>query len=132
MRRLLICTLNCLLLFGCGSSETTDDQQTGTQTDENAETLAMSPLPPVSGKEAYLEHCAGCHDTGISGAPVVGDHSYWDKRSKLWQAVLMDHAKTGYLNMPAKGGRPDLPDRTIDAAVEYMLEITYPNSPADQ
>lgn len=128
MRQLLLCTLSCLLLFACSSDEIAGDPNT----DASAESLAMSPLPPVSGKEAYLEHCAGCHETGISGAPVVGDHSYWKTRSRLWQAVLMDHAKTGYLDMPAKGGRPDLTDRTIDAAVEYMLEITYPNTPPDQ
>ena len=78
------------------------------------------------GKQAYLTHCAGCHETGLEGAPIVGDRSYWETRSRLWQAVLSDHAKAGYLNMPAKGGRPDLPDETIDLAVDYMLSVTYP------
>ena len=85
-----------------------------------------------SGETAYLAHCAGCHETGLQGAPVVGDKADWEGRSKLWQAVMMDHAKTGYLDMPAKGGRPDLSDRTIEVAVEYMLERTYPDLPVSE
>lgn len=85
-----------------------------------------------AGKQAYLTHCAGCHETGLEGAPVVGDRGYWETRSRLWQAVLSDHAKAGYLDMPAKGGRPDLPDETIDMAVDFMLSVTYPELPPDQ
>lgn len=85
-----------------------------------------------AGKQAYLTHCAGCHETGLEGAPVVGDRGYWEARSRLWQAVLSDHAKAGYLDMPAKGGRPDLPNATIDLAVDYMLSVTYPELPPDQ
>lgn len=108
------------------------------------QSTAEAPPPPApdadgapislaeTGKQAYLVHCAGCHETGLEGAPVVGDRGYWETRSRLWQAVLSDHAKAGYLNMPAKGGRPDLPDHTIDQAVDYMLSVTYPELPPDQ
>ena len=85
----------------------------------------------ISGQEAYETQCAGCHETGINGAPVVGDRAYWENRSRLWQAVIMDHAKTGYLDMPARGGRSDLSDETIELAVEYMLELTFADLPAD-
>jgi cytochrome c5 len=83
----------------------------------------------MSGADAYMAQCAGCHETGLMGAPIVGDKAYWDSRSRLWQSVLVDHATTGYLDMPARGGRPDLSDATIEAAVEYMLAITYPDLP---
>ncbi len=33
--------------------------------------------------------------------------------------------------MTAKGGRLDLPDETVDAAAEFMLEKTFPNLPED-
>jgi cytochrome c5 len=85
----------------------------------------------ISGEDAYLQYCAGCHETGLLDAPVVGNQSDWEHRSQLWQAVVMAHARNGYLDMPARGGRPDLPDPTIDAAVEYMLEITYVDLPPD-
>lgn len=84
------------------------------------------------GKQAYEEYCAGCHETGMLGAPVAGDATYWEGRSTLWQAVLMEHAKSGYFDMPAKGSRPDVPDETIDAATEYMLSITFPDMPKDR
>ena len=85
-----------------------------------------------NGRQAYLDYCAGCHETGMLGAPIAGDAEYWRGRSTLWQAVLMEHAKEGYLDMPAKGSRPDVPDTTIDAATEYMLSITFPDLPKDQ
>jgi len=85
----------------------------------------------VFGEDAYLQFCAGCHETGLLDAPVVGNRSDWEQRSQLWQAVVMAHARNGYLDMPARGGRTDLPDATIDAAVEYMLEITYADLPPD-
>lgn len=86
---------------------------------------------PVNGETAYLEHCAGCHETGMLGAPREGNPTDWEGRSKLWQAVLMEHAKTGYFDMPAKGGKTYLSDEVVDAAAEYMLENTFPNRPQD-
>ena len=83
------------------------------------------------GQAAYLEHCAGCHETGMLGAPVAGDAEDWGSRSQLWDAVLLDHAITGYLEMPAKGGKTNLPDDVVKAAADYMLEITYPDLPQD-
>ena len=77
----------------------------------------------MSGADAYMAQCAGCHETGLQGAPVVGDKSYWDSRSRIWKSVLVDHATTGYLDMPARGGRSDFSDATIEAAVDYMLEL---------
>ena len=84
------------------------------------------------GRQAYLDFCAGCHETGMLGAPIAGDAAYWRGRSTLWQAVLMEHAKQGYYDMPAKGGRTDVSDELIDAATEHMLGITFPDLPKDQ
>ena len=85
----------------------------------------------INGEAAYKEHCAGCHETGMLGAPREGEPLDWQKRSNLWQAVLMEHAKTGYFDMPARGGKSELPDDVVDAAAEYMLETTFPNRPED-
>jgi cytochrome c5 len=85
----------------------------------------------LDGETAYLEHCAGCHETGMLGAPREGEPMDWRARSDLWQAVLMEHAKTGYFEMPARGGNTDLPDEVVSAAAEYMLEATFPDRPKD-
>lgn len=81
----------------------------------------------IDGEQAYVEHCAGCHETGMLGAPREGEPQDWSERSNLWQAVLMDHAKTGYFDMPARGGKTELPDEVVNAAAEYMLETTFPD-----
>ena len=85
----------------------------------------------IDGAAAYQEHCATCHETGMLGAPREGEPGDWQKRSALWQAVLMEHAKTGYFEMPARGGNSDLPDEVVNAAAEYMLETTFPSRPED-
>lgn len=85
----------------------------------------------TNGEAAYVEHCAGCHETGMLGAPREGEPQDWAGRSNLWQAILMDHAKTGYFDMPARGGKSELPDDIVSAAAEYMLEETFPNRPED-
>ncbi len=86
----------------------------------------------VSGKEAYERVCARCHEEGVDGAPKTGDREAWAGRSWLWEAVLFEHAKTGYKNMPAKGGDPSLDDATVEKAAEYMLSRTFPDvKPAD-
>jgi cytochrome c5 len=81
----------------------------------------------INGEAAYNDYCSGCHETGMLGAPIAGDASQWADRSQLWDAVLLDHAITGYLEMPARGGRMDLPEAVVKAAAEYMLQTTYPD-----
>ena len=85
----------------------------------------------INGEAAYLENCAGCHETGMLGAPREGEPQDWRGRSALWQAVLMEHAKTGYFDMPARGGNSELPDEVVNAAAEYMLELTCESQPED-
>jgi cytochrome c5 len=83
------------------------------------------------GKEVYGNYCAACHEPGASQAPAIRDRKSWDSRSPLWSAVLFEHAKSGYLEMPARGDHPELSDVAVDAAAEYMLSETYPELPVD-
>lgn len=85
----------------------------------------------LNGEHAYNEYCAGCHETGMLGAPVAGDAADWGERSSLWDAVLLDHAITGYLEMPAKGGQSDLPEEVVRSAAEYMLRLSFPDMQHD-
>jgi cytochrome c5 len=123
--------LACLLcLAACG----TEHDSEAPVDNAASEQQALQPVaadPEISGLEAYNMVCARCHETGLDGAPVTGNPADWKNRSDLWQAVLMEHAKAGYLDMPAKGGEEALSDWTINAATQYMLEITFPNRPRD-
>ena len=86
---------------------------------------------PLTGQQAYEQSCASCHEEGLDGAPRTGDPAAWANRSMLWEAVLFEHAKKGYLEMPAKGGDESLPGATVERAAEYMLTLTYPDAPKD-
>jgi cytochrome c5 len=83
------------------------------------------------GKRSYELICAKCHETGVEGAPIVGDKDDWADRSHLWEAVLTEHAKKGYLKMPARGDADYATDYDVGAAAEYMLTITHPELAPD-
>lgn len=75
----------------------------------------------MGGEEAYRKVCASCHDSGVLNSPKYGDPATWAGRSGDLEALYAS-AINGKNQMPAKGGRVDLPDETIKAAVDYLLE----------
>ena len=93
-----------------------------------AMTAAPMPVDTVlSGPQVFNEACYLCHaPPGVPGAPVVGDGAQWGARVAQGIDVLYEHAIVGYTGeagyMPAKGGRVDLSDDEVAAAVDYMLE----------
>jgi len=94
------------------------------------ETLA-EPEPVAtakSGPEVYNSACLACHGAGVAGAPILGNQAQWAPRIAQGLDVLKDHAINGYSGelgyMPAKGGRMDLSDEEVGAAVEYMVNET--------
>ena len=125
MKTSLCLSVSALLLAACAH----DAPETPIQGDSGPMTMTESAA--LEGEAAYLEFCAGCHETGMLGAPVAGDAADWGSRSQLWDAVLLDHAITGYLEMPAKGGQVDLPDEVVRSAAEYMLRMSFPDMPHD-
>lgn len=123
--------LTCVLcLAACGAERDHDAPLQNAASEQQASQQAATE-PEISGLDAYNKVCARCHETGDNGAPVTGNPADWNGRSDLWQAVLMEHANAGYLGMPAKGGDEALSDWTINAATQYMLEITFPDRPRD-
>jgi len=91
------------------------------ETLEEPEPVATS----MSGPQVYNSACLACHGAGVAGAPILGDQEQWAPRIAQGIDVLKDHAINGYTGsvgyMPAKGGRMDLSDDEIAAAVDYMI-----------
>lgn len=77
------------------------------------------------GKQTFDTVCFVCHKTGVAGAPKFGDKAAWAPRVKKGLATLEKHALHGFTGnsgtMPAKGGRTDLSDDAVKAAVKYMV-----------
>jgi len=91
-------------------------------------TTAAEPEPVaevLSGPQVYNTACLACHGAGIGGAPVLGDAGQWAARIGQGMETLVGHAIDGYTGevgyMPPKGGRLDLSDEEITAAVDYMV-----------
>jgi cytochrome c5 len=91
------------------------------ETAEEPEPVATA----MSGPQVYNTACLACHGAGIGGAPILGDKALWTDRIAQGSEVLKQHALGGYSGstgyMPPKGGRIDLSDAEIEAAVDYMI-----------
>ena len=78
------------------------------------------------GKTVYDTACVVCHQTGVGGAPKLGDKAAWADRIAQGESMLSEHAIKGFQGktgmMPPKGGRADLSDEDVKAAVSYMVE----------
>jgi c(7)-type cytochrome triheme protein len=75
-----------------------------------------------SPKAVYESSCAGCHGTGVLGAPKLGDAAMWGPRAKAGIDALVKSAIAGTpKGMPPKGGRADLDASQLRAVIEYMM-----------
>lgn len=73
------------------------------------------------GKQVFTAVCATCHVSGLLQAPRIGNKDDWALRIAKGIETLYDHAINGFKNMPARGGRQDLSDEDVKAAVSYMV-----------
>jgi len=80
----------------------------------------------LSGEQIYNMACVACHGQGIGGAPKFGDAAAWAPRVAKGADTLHQHSLEGFQGsagyMPPKGGRVDLSDEAVIAAVDYMVE----------
>ncbi len=82
--------------------------------------LASIDTSGIDGSAIYATTCQACHGAGVAGAPIPGS-DLWAERAGQGIETLAQHAVYGLNAMPAKGGRPDLSDAEVIAAVEFML-----------
>jgi len=75
---------------------------------------------PRTGEQVFQSVCATCHQTGVAGAPKVGDNAAWAKPVKAPFAQLLKNAINGIRAMPPRGGNPDLSDLEMARAIVYM------------
>ncbi len=76
----------------------------------------------MSGEKVYTTACAACHGTGAAGSPKLGDIAAWKPRIAQGMATMISHAIDGFNAMPAKGGRADLSDDEVKAAIKHMVD----------
>ena len=77
-----------------------------------------------TGEQVFTAQCSACHASGAAGAPKFGDTAAWAPRIAKGIDVLHGSAINGFMGqgmMPPKGGRPDIADDDIKAAVDYMV-----------
>ena len=94
--------------------------------DEAEAEAASGEAADIDGEAVYRTACTVCHGAGIAGAPKTGDASAWEARIEQGMETLVRHAIEGFQGdtgvMPPRGGRSDLSDAQVQAAVQYMVD----------
>mgnify|MGYP003385779054 FL=1 len=75
------------------------------------------------GEKVVTQVCAMCHATGMMSSPKLGKAKDWAPRIEQGIETLYQNAINGINMMPARGGRPDLSDDDVKAAVDHMLSL---------
>ena len=97
------------------------------ESEKLTENITKKPVatPERTGEEVYSQACSLCHMAGVAGAPRYADKNAWAPRVNKGLEPLYANAINGYVGeagvMPAKGGRPDLSDKEVRDAVDYIL-----------
>ncbi len=85
--------------------------------------MASEDTIPKVGQQVWEKNCKVCHQAGLAGAPIFGNKSQWEKRLSRGLESLYGHALTGWGDMPAKGGNPELTEAEVKQAVDYMVSV---------
>ena len=73
-----------------------------------------------SGEDIVKTVCAACHQSGVAGAPKLGDQAAWAPRIKQGESTLVKNAINGLRAMPPRGGDASLTDVEAARAVVFM------------
>jgi len=66
--------------------------------------------------------CSACHGAGVQGAPRIGERKAWAPRFSKGIDALLRSAIHGHGGMPARGGKANLTDGEVRAAILYMFD----------
>lgn len=77
---------------------------------------------PRDAAEIYQGKCAACHNTGVAGAPKLGEVSDWEARVAKGMEVVFENAWNGLNAMPPKGLCMDCSEQEMRATIEYMID----------
>lgn len=81
----------------------------------------LTPAVERRGEQIVQAQCSKCHQTGVGGAPKIGDRDAWAPRLKRGVDFLVRSAINGHGPMPARGGLSDLTDSELRGAIVYMI-----------
>ncbi|SDM89265.1 c-type cytochrome [Vreelandella arcis] len=102
----------CLEGQDCGTAAASEAQ---------AQSGAQSGGGEVDGATLYSNiGCAACHDSGVAGAPTLGDTQAWASRLDQGTEALYQSVFNGKGAMPPRGGS-SASDEEIEVVVDYMV-----------
>ena len=105
------------------AKQATPTEQKSTPMEQTKQQAAAgSTAASDSGKAVYQNTCAACHETGVAGAPKMGDKMAWTGRINKGKDQLVQSVIKGMGTMPPNGGNPSLSEAEIRASVDYMVD----------
>ncbi len=82
---------------------------------------AAAPAASKSPEDLFNGACAACHNTGVAGAPKLGDAAAWEPRLANGMDTLFASVANGKGAMPPRGGST-YSDDEIRSAIDFMLD----------
>jgi cytochrome c5 len=78
------------------------------------------------GKRIFDRVCSACHVNSLSEAPQIKTPAMWTARLAKGRDALYHSALNGFVGptgeeMPPRGGRPELTDAEVRAAVDFII-----------
>lgn len=104
---------------------TNEESPASESSTEQATPRISSPHP---GKKYYELVCSGCHDTGASGAPVLGNYAEWKPVMEQPLALTKERVLNGYNAMPERGFCYTCSDAGLMQMVDYMFAKARENA----
>ncbi len=90
-----------------------------------APALPIAAVEGFSVTQTYTQSCAMCHDTGMAGAPKLGDADVWASRIQdKGMETIIQNAITGINAMPPRGMCMTCTDENIADLVEHLIGDT--------
>ena len=101
-----------------GRAITTMVNQSGGKWTEPASAKDLAALR--TGQQVVQAQCIKCHQSGVNGAPRIGDREAWIPRLKRGLEETVRSAISGHGGMPPRGDKADLTDGEVRNAILYM------------